>query len=38
MRLVRPEMLEVLRTVYIEFARARGLSDRVDPRMRVSDH
>ena len=29
MRLVRSEMLEVLRTDYIEFARARGLSNRV---------
>jgi peptide/nickel transport system permease protein len=29
MRLVRTEMLEVLRTDYIKFARARGLSDRV---------
>jgi len=29
MRLVRSEMLEVLRTDYIKFARARGLSDRV---------
>jgi peptide/nickel transport system permease protein len=29
MRLVRGEMLEVLRTDYIRFARARGLSDRV---------
>jgi peptide/nickel transport system permease protein len=29
MRLVRAEMLEVLRTDYIKFARARGLSDRV---------
>lgn len=29
MRLVRAEMLEVLRTDYIRFARARGLSDRV---------
>ncbi|HXV09024.1 MAG TPA: ABC transporter permease [Burkholderiales bacterium] len=28
MRLVRSEMLEVLRTDYIRFARARGLSDR----------
>ena len=28
MRLVRAEMLEVLRTDYIKFARARGLSDR----------
>jgi peptide/nickel transport system permease protein len=28
MRLVRAEMLEVLRTDYIRFARARGLSDR----------
>ncbi|MDX1374539.1 MAG: ABC transporter permease [Burkholderiales bacterium] len=28
-RLVRSEMLEVLRTDYIKFARARGLSDRV---------
>jgi peptide/nickel transport system permease protein len=28
MRLVRTEMLEVLRTDYIKFARARGLSDR----------
>ena len=28
MRLVRGEMLEVLRTDYIKFARARGLSDR----------
>jgi peptide/nickel transport system permease protein len=28
MRLVRSEMLEVLRTDYIKFARARGLSDR----------
>ncbi len=28
MRLVRAEMLEVLRTYYIKFARARGLSDR----------
>ena len=28
-RLVRAEMLEVLRTDYIKFARARGLSDRV---------
>ena len=27
-RLVRAEMLEVLRTDYIKFARARGLSDR----------
>jgi len=27
-RLVRSEMLEVLRTDYIKFARARGLSDR----------
>ena len=31
MRLVRAEMLEVLRTDYIKFARARGLTDRVDP-------
>jgi peptide/nickel transport system permease protein len=29
MRLVRGEMLEVLRTDYIKFARARGLTDRV---------
>lgn len=29
MRLVRSEMLEVLRTDYIKFARARGLSDRM---------
>ena len=29
MRLVRSEMLEVLRTDYIKFARARGLSNRV---------
>lgn len=29
LRLVRTEMLEVLRTDYIKFARARGLSDRV---------
>ena len=29
MRLVRAEMLEVLRTDYIKFARARGLSNRV---------
>jgi len=29
MRLVRSEMLEVLRTDYIKFARARGLRDRV---------
>lgn len=29
MRLVRSEMLEVLRTDYIRFARARGLTDRV---------
>ncbi|MBH9552420.1 ABC transporter permease [Inhella gelatinilytica] len=29
MRLVRAEMLEVLRTDYIKFARARGLADRV---------
>ena len=29
MRLVRAEMLEVLRTDYIRFARARGLSDRI---------
>jgi peptide/nickel transport system permease protein len=29
MRLVRAEMLEVLRTDYIKFARSRGLSDRV---------
>ncbi|MBX2836895.1 MAG: ABC transporter permease [Gammaproteobacteria bacterium] len=29
MRLVRAELLEVLRTDYIKFARARGLSDRV---------
>ena len=29
LRLVRAEMLEVLRTDYIKFARARGLSDRV---------
>ena len=28
MRLVRAEMLEVLRTDYIKFARARGLNDR----------
>jgi peptide/nickel transport system permease protein len=28
MRLVRSEMLEILRTDYIKFARARGLSDR----------
>ena len=28
MRLVRSEMLEVLRTEYIQFARARGLSER----------
>jgi peptide/nickel transport system permease protein len=28
MRLVRAEMLEVMRTEYIKFARARGLSDR----------
>jgi peptide/nickel transport system permease protein len=28
MRLVRAEMLEVLRTDYIKFARARGLPDR----------
>src|SRR5207253_10323681 len=28
MRLVRSEMLEVLRTDYIKFARARGLNDR----------
>jgi peptide/nickel transport system permease protein len=28
MRLVRSEMLEVLRTDYIKFARARGLTDR----------
>ena len=28
MRLIRAEMLEVLRTDYIKFARARGLSDR----------
>src|SRR3569832_678533 len=30
MRLVRAEMLEVLRTDYIKFARARGLSDRAN--------
>ena len=30
MRLVRSEMLEVLRTDYVKFARARGLSDRAD--------
>ncbi|MEL6921580.1 MAG: ABC transporter permease [Pseudomonadota bacterium] len=29
MRLVRSEMLEVLRTDYVKFARARGLSERV---------
>jgi len=29
LRLVRAEMLEVLRTDYIKFARARGLPDRV---------
>ncbi|HRA79244.1 MAG TPA: ABC transporter permease, partial [Burkholderiaceae bacterium] len=29
MRLIRSEMLEVLRTDYIKFARARGLPDRV---------
>jgi peptide/nickel transport system permease protein len=29
MRLVRSEMIEVLRTDYIKFARARGLPDRV---------
>jgi peptide/nickel transport system permease protein len=29
MRLVRSEMLEVLRTDYVKFARARGLTDRV---------
>lgn len=29
LRLVRSEMLEVLRTDYIKFARARGLSDRI---------
>jgi peptide/nickel transport system permease protein len=29
MRLVRSEMLEVLRTEYIRFARARGLSDKI---------
>jgi peptide/nickel transport system permease protein len=29
MRLVRSEMIEVLRTDYIKFARARGLSDRI---------
>jgi peptide/nickel transport system permease protein len=29
MRLVRAEMLEVLRTDYIKFARARGVSDRM---------
>ena len=29
MRLVRAEMLEVLRSDYIRFARARGLSDRI---------
>ena len=29
MRLVRAEMLEVLRSDYIKFARARGLSPRV---------
>jgi len=29
LRLVRAEMLEVMRTDYIKFARARGLSDRV---------
>lgn len=29
LRLVRTEMLEVLRTDYIKFARARGLSDRI---------
>jgi peptide/nickel transport system permease protein len=28
MRLVRSEMIEVLRTDYIKFARARGLPDR----------
>ena len=28
MRLVRSEMLEVLRTDYVKFARARGLADR----------
>ncbi len=28
MRLVRSEMLEVMRTDYIKFARARGLTDR----------
>jgi peptide/nickel transport system permease protein len=28
MRLVRSEMLEVLRTDYMKFARARGLKDR----------
>jgi peptide/nickel transport system permease protein len=28
MRLVRSEMLEVLRTDYVKFARARGLTDR----------
>ena len=31
MRLVRAEMLEVLRTDYIRFARARGLTTRADP-------
>jgi peptide/nickel transport system permease protein len=29
MRLVRAEMLEVMRTDYIKFARARGLPDRI---------
>src|SRR6185437_9419761 len=29
MRLVRSEMIEVLRTDYIKFARARGLPDRI---------
>ena len=39
MRLVRAEMLEVLRSDYIKFARARGLSDRaVQFRPRAQEH
>ena len=39
MRLVRAEMLEVLRTDYIKFARARGLSESRHPfRPRAEEH
>ena len=39
MRLVRAEMLEVLRTDYIKFARARGLTEPGDQfRPRAEEH